>query len=90
MHLLAEDSPLSVGEMAKRLGLSRSNLSQHLALLRNKQVVRSWQDGQTVLYEITDHRIPEASRLIREALLEMIQREAEQARKACLETNKPT
>jgi len=89
LHLLSEKGPLSVGEIAQALGLRRSNVSQHLALLRAQHVVRSRQNGQIVLYEITDPRIPEAGKIIREALLERLQREAEQAQKASQEASKP-
>ncbi len=89
LHLLSEKGSLSVGEIAQVLGLRRSNVSQHLALLRAQHVVRSRQNGQIVLYEITDPRIPEAGKIIREALLERLQREAEQAQKASQEASKP-
>ncbi len=71
LYLLSRSSkPLSVGDMAGRLGLSMSNLSQHLALLRARHLVRTTKKGQTVYYEIIDPRITKACDLIRSVLID--------------------
>lgn len=59
-HLL-EAGELSVGEMAARVGLSQSALSQHLARLRSQQLVAFRKQAQTVFYRISD---PRAERLL--------------------------
>ena len=48
------NSELSVGELCEALGLSQSNASQHLAVLRHAGLVTSRRDGNRVLYSITD------------------------------------
>jgi ArsR family transcriptional regulator, virulence genes transcriptional regulator len=45
-----------VGELEKVLDLSQSALSQHLAKLREAQVVRTRREAQTIFYSISDAR----------------------------------
>lgn len=45
---------LSVGQIADRVGLSQSALSQHLARLRQDGVVTTRRQGQTIFYHIAD------------------------------------
>lgn len=47
----------SVGELQEALGVSGSNASQHLAVLRGEGIVTSRREGTTVLYEVADPRI---------------------------------
>ncbi|CAG0969769.1 MAG: winged helix-turn-helix transcriptional regulator [Rhizobiaceae bacterium] len=47
-HLL--EGELSVGAIAKKVGLSQSALSQHLAKLRNTGLVTTRRDRQTIYY----------------------------------------
>ena len=49
-HLL--DGPLSVGELNQRLALSQSALSQHLALLREMELVDTRREAQTIYYSL--------------------------------------
>ncbi|MBS0362570.1 MAG: winged helix-turn-helix transcriptional regulator [Proteobacteria bacterium] len=44
----------SVGELAPRVGLSQSALSQHLAVLREEGAVATRREGQTIWYRIDD------------------------------------
>ncbi|MEQ1550969.1 metalloregulator ArsR/SmtB family transcription factor [Sphingorhabdus sp.] len=48
------DEELSVGELQRRVGLSQSALSQHLALLREEGVVSTRRESQTIYYRIAD------------------------------------
>lgn len=49
------DGELSVGDIQRRIGLSQSALSQHLALLRADGVVATRREGQAIFYRIADH-----------------------------------
>ena len=49
LRLLASEE-LPVGILAKKVGLSQSALSQHLAKLRKKKLVSSRRDAQTIYY----------------------------------------
>lgn len=44
---------LSVGELADKVGLSQSSLSQHLAKFREAKAVTTRRDAQTVYYSTT-------------------------------------
>jgi DNA-binding transcriptional ArsR family regulator len=44
------DAEIPVGELAHRVGLSQSALSQHLAKLRNANVVQTRREAQVIYY----------------------------------------
>ncbi len=46
------ESEKSVGELQPLIGLSQSALSQHLARLREKRLVRTRREGQQIFYSI--------------------------------------
>lgn len=54
LHILCNllDGPLSVGELNQRLDLSQSALSQHLALLREMELVDTRREAQTIFYSL--------------------------------------
>ena len=49
--------PSSVGDMARRLGLSSSLVSHHLRLLRAARVMRGQRHGKQVYYGVADEHI---------------------------------
>jgi DNA-binding transcriptional ArsR family regulator len=51
------DGPVSVGELRERLGVEQSTLSQQLAILRSRSLVRAQRAGTTIHYEIGDAAI---------------------------------
>jgi DNA-binding transcriptional ArsR family regulator len=46
------DGPLSVGQINERVHLSQSALSQHLAVLRENNLVTTEKEAQTVYYSV--------------------------------------
>lgn len=52
-----ENKDLSVGEIEKKVDLSQSALSQHLAVLREENVVKTRRSAQTIYYGIKDEKI---------------------------------
>ena len=48
------EGEMSVGDLAERLGLSQSALSQHLARLRGDRLVATRRQGQTIFYRVSD------------------------------------
>ncbi len=64
------DVELSVGDLAESLGLSQSNASQHLAVLRERGVVTTRRSGTTVYYSLRSDKILQAIDLMREFLVE--------------------
>ena len=65
----------SVGELAEASGVTLANISQHLAVLRSHNIVKSRKEGQTVYYSITDARLIDACNLIRAVLLDGMKRQ---------------
>lgn len=49
-HLIGRE--LKVGELEKKVGLSQSALSQHLAVLRKENIVKTRRDAQTIYYSL--------------------------------------
>ncbi len=62
----------SVSSIAEALDTSISTISQHLRLLRDKNVVVTRKDGQTVYYRLRDKRMIDACNTIRAVLLDGI------------------
>lgn len=54
---LAEE-PHSVGEIAGLVGASLQNTSQHLRLMRDKGLLDSRRDGNTVFYSLLHEALP--------------------------------
>jgi DNA-binding transcriptional ArsR family regulator len=78
------DGEKCVGDIAADLGISVHNVSQHLRILRQRLLVRSRKEGQTVYYSITNPKFVDACGLIREALLEEHRAEGESLQAARL------
>ena len=67
------DKELTVNEIVEKTGISQANLSQHLAILRNKGVLLSRKQGNHVFYSISTPKIMKAYDLISEAIKEILQ-----------------
>lgn len=80
IQLLAE-SEKSVGEIAEALQVPSSNVSQHLRVLRNHNVVKTRKEGQTVYYSLSNMRLPKACLEIRSILLEGMEKTGKKARR---------
>ncbi len=63
----------SVNDLSSSIGVSQSNVSQHLSILREKGVVAPRKEGNTTFYRITNPKILEACGLMREVLLERLE-----------------
>ena len=50
------DGELSVQEIVEAVGSSQSNISQHLAILRDKFVLLTRKDANRVYYRVSDER----------------------------------
>jgi len=48
---------LSVGDIMKKIGTSQSNTSQHLDLLRSKNIIKSRKDANKVYYSISNNQL---------------------------------
>jgi ArsR family transcriptional regulator len=71
---------LSVTELAKALEISQANLSQHLALMRERGILTTRREGLNVYYSLSNPKIIQACDLMRQVLLEHLEAGAELAR----------
>ncbi len=69
IHLLRDHS-LSVSEIQEMLDLPQANLSQHLQILRENQIVNTTKKGKQIFYKVANSKLLQACDLIREVLLE--------------------
>ncbi len=63
---LLRDGELSAGEILDRLQVEQANLSQHLAVLRSKQIVNYRKSGNQVFYSIKAPVLIEVLDLLRQ------------------------
>jgi DNA-binding transcriptional ArsR family regulator len=63
LNLLREQE-MSVEDLIKVLGISKANVSQHLALLRHTHLVTVHRVGLNAYYNIIDPRIVEPCRIL--------------------------
>lgn len=74
---LVEAGELSVGELAARVGLSQSALSQHLAKLRDEGLVSTRRESQTIYYRVCDPRAGQVLALLHDLFCPELGREGE-------------
>lgn len=77
-----KEGELSVGELVKRLGISKANVSQHLAVLRQRRVVTARREGVNIYYRISNPKIVKACALMREVLVEQLTEEGKAVKRA--------
>ncbi len=65
---LLKDKKLTVGELATALDLTVSNISQHLKVMKNYQILSSEKVGHKVYYYLTDMRLVKTCEKIREII----------------------
>ena len=70
---ILKDGDTSANELIERTGLSKANLSQHMAILKVKGVILTRREGVNMFYRIANHKIIQAYNLMREVLTEQIQ-----------------
>ncbi len=51
---LFRDGPLPAGKLIAQLGIEQANASQHLSVLRSKQIVINRKEGNQVFYSLRD------------------------------------
>jgi ArsR family transcriptional regulator len=67
-----QDGEKSVNELAEALGLSTSNLSQHLAVLRHRRIVATRREGLNIFYRCANPKMLKACELLRQVLMEQL------------------
>lgn len=65
VDLLSDGSERTVTQLQDETGLSQSNVSQNLAILRTAGLVHARRDGNNVFYSVSDERVLKAVTLLR-------------------------
>jgi len=73
---------LSAGDLQKALGIKKANLSQHLAVMRNKGIVLARRDGVNIYYRVANPKVTQACDLMREVLTEHLKAAGKLARRS--------
>ena len=68
---------MSVTQLAEAMQISQANLSQHLAVMRQKGIVETRREALNVYYQLSNPKIEQACDLMREVLLEHLETDAE-------------
>lgn len=66
------DGEMTVTELVDSLEIPQANVSQHLAVLRDKGLVASRRDGQWAYYSLTSPKIIQAVDLLRQVMHEQM------------------
>ena len=72
---------VSVAQLVRILRLPKANVSQHLAVLRSRGVVKARREGLNVYYRVANSKIIRACRLMRDVLVEHLDESARATRK---------
>ena len=62
----------TVGELVEILGVPKANVSQHLAVMRLKGILKSRREGVSIYYRISNEKVTQACMLMREVLTEQM------------------
>ena len=65
------DQEISVQDIVEQVGTSQSNISQHLAILRDKGILVSRKDANRVYYRVGDGRTLRLISMMREVFCSM-------------------
>lgn len=81
LFLLGEKE-MCVEDMASAMEIRVPNLSQHLAVMREKGVVEARREGTKMYYTLTNPKTLEACIIMREAMVEQMEKQMEMVRSA--------
>ena len=74
------DSEKSVSELVEILGVSKANVSQHLAVMRHKGILKARREGTNIYYSVSSQKVIDACFLMREILLEHMKEKGDLAK----------
>ena len=75
-----KDCEKTVNELTEITGASQSNVSQHLALMRQRGIVKTRKSGQNIYYRVYSPKISQACDMVREVLIEQLSQRQEIAK----------
>ena len=66
------DKDMTVSELVERVGALKANISQHLAVMRQKGILATRRDGVNIYYRIANPKVIQACDIMREVLFEQL------------------
>lgn len=67
-----KDGEKTVSELVEILGVPKANVSQHLAVMRHKGILKSRREGINMYYSVSNRKVIEACILMKEVLVEQM------------------
>ena len=64
---------LAVSDLADKMDVKISNLSQHLSIMKNKGILTSRRDGVHIYYRIANPKVIKACCLMKEVMTELLE-----------------
>ena len=71
------DGPCTISDLVTILDIGQSTVSRHVAVLRERGIIRAAREGSTVVCHLTDRRVPDALDLLRGVMRDHIRHESE-------------
>ena len=68
------DKELTVSEIHDSMSISKTNLSQHLTLMKDRGILNSRREGQHIYYSVSSKKVIQAFDLISDVLHELMDR----------------
>lgn len=68
-----KDGEKTVSELVDILGVPKANVSQHLAVMRHKGILKTRREGVNIYYSVSNAKVIQACVLMREVLTEQMQ-----------------
>jgi len=68
-----KDGEKTVTDLVDILGVPKANVSQHLAVMRHRGILRTRRDGVNIYYTVANPKVIQACVLMREVLTEQMQ-----------------
>lgn len=72
-----QNKEMSFGEMLEIIGGPKSNLSQHLSSMATKGILIQRKEGLNVYYKLSSKKVATACRIMREVLIETLEKQNE-------------
>ena len=76
------DKEMAASELAGKVGISSANMSQHLAMMRDKGILKSRRGGVNIYYALANPGVIKACDIMREVLFEFLKSRQQLAKKA--------
>lgn len=77
---LLRDGERTAGDLCRKMGLPKANVSQQLSIMRGKGILLARREGQRIFYRLSQPRMLRAYDLLREVLLERLEAQGTLAR----------